>query len=552
MYIKAEQKPPQFKKNDEKSHRNKNQRLPDLETDFKDHGVNLDLYRKDMNGSAEETLNSLKFLHKPQRVTQMRANRFPEEEVQRNTNLNKRISSARNDENSENDDDSSSGGPATGKTEATSNSSAKYPFKIELPPLSPRSFLATPSYETEYPETKSPGNDMNFEYDEEILIPFAPPVYKKSGELLKSSLKRRSKSLPTTPGIRESRGDGCRRGGDGPVLLRSKSVHFNQATPVKYFAEDESPINVNKTEQYDNRLSFKHKPVNLMVDPDEEERLLSLGLETTSIGDDLTTVAPKGFTNPAKNPNASNGNSINNTKLRKSKRFQSLVKNKTVIPPPKLNKNFTNGGSIDEFQNRDSTNYHVVGLYSKNFPILSNKNPKSLKLNIFINLSQNKKVFLQELSLYIHRDSNFLFSTPSFNNIPEGHNNNNNNEGIMNKGNNTGCTRLIVGRILVKNIFYDKRVVIRYTWDGWRTAHEVECVYISNGDGILPGTDMDIFHFIIDDASKLDPRGRLEFCIHYSTRNDYKREEYWDNNNGKNYKVEVVMDGFKDPFAVVG
>ncbi|CAI4061164.1 hypothetical protein SUVZ_05G1300 [Saccharomyces uvarum] len=548
MYIKAEQKPSQFKKNDERADRNKNQRLPDLETDFKEHAANLDLYKKELNGSADETVNSLKFLHKPQRVTQMRANRFPEEEVQRNTDLNKRIFSARNDENSENDNDGYSGGPATGKTEVTSNGSAKYPFKIELPPLSPRSTIATHSFETEYPETKSPGNDMNFEYDEEILIPFAPPVYKKSGELLKSSLKRRSKSLPTTPGIRESRhGNDCQRGGDSPVLIRSKSVHFNQATPVKYFAEDESPINVNRTEQYDNRLSFKHKPVNLMVDPEEEERLLSLGLETTSIDHDLTTVAPKGFTNSAKSPSVSNGNGTNNTKLRKSKRFQSLVKNKTVIPPSKFNKNFTGGGSFDEFQNQESTNYHVVGLYSKNFPILSNKNPKSLKLNIFINLSQNKKVFLQELSLYIHRDNSFFFNTPSSNNNPEGHNN----ENTMTKDNNTGCTRLIVGRILVKNIFYDKRVVIRYTWNGWRTAHEVECVYISNGDGILPGTDMDIFHFIIDDASKLDPRGRLEFCIHYSTRNDYKREEYWDNNNGNNYKVEVVMDGFKDPFASV-
>ncbi|KAJ4168277.1 GLC7-interacting protein 2 [Fusarium falciforme] len=60
---------------------------------------------------------------------------------------------------------------------------------------------------------------------------------------------------------------------------------------------------------------------------------------------------------------------------------------------------------------------------------------------------------------------------------------------------------------------------------------------------------MDIFHFIIDDASKVGPRGKLEFCIHYSTRNDYEREEYWDNNNGNNYKVDVVMDGFNDPFT---
>ncbi|CAI4060220.1 Gip2p SKDI_05G1300 [Saccharomyces kudriavzevii IFO 1802] len=547
MYIKAGQKPRQSEKKDERSGRSKNKHLPELETDFKDRVVSSNLYKKEPNRNTEETLNSLKFLHKPQRVTQMRANRFPEEEVQRNTDLNKRISPAGNNENVENGSDWFRGGSANNSTGGKPlKSSAKPPFKIELPPLSPKSTV--PDFlQADYPETKSPGNDMNFEYDEEILIPFAPPVYKKSGELLKSSLKRRSKSLPTTPGIRSGNNDQARDG--SPILLRSKSVHFDQAAPVKYFAEDESPINVNKTEQYDNRLSFKHKAVNLMVDPEEEARMLSSGLETTSIDDDLTTVAPKGFTHSAKISSPSNGKGANNTKLRKSKRFQNLVKNRVAIPSYKTKKSIMNGDNYDEVEDHSSTNYYVVGLYTKNFPILSNKNPKSLKLNIFINLSQNKKVFLQELSLYIHRDNSGFTNSSSVNNDPNGHNGSNSN-GVV-KDYNAGCTRLIAGRILVKNIFYDKRVVVRYTWDSWRTAHEVECVYISDGDGILPGTNMDIFHFIIDDASKVDPRGKLEFCIHYSTRNDSEREEYWDNNNGKNYKIDVVMDGFNDPFAAV-
>lgn len=544
MYIKAEQKPQRFERKNEKLDRNKNHHLPDLETDFKGYTVNSDLYKKERNGNTEETLNSLRFLHKPQRVTQMRANRFPEEEVQRNTDLNKRLFSAGNDENAGNDSGWSRSDFSKNRAGAErSNGSTKPPFKIELPPLSPKSTIPN-SFQTEYPEAKSPGNDMNFEYDEEILIPFAPPVYKKSGELLKSSLKRRSKSLPTTPGIRSRNGGQARDG--SPMLIRSKSVHFDQAAPVKYFAEDESPINVNKTEQHDNRLSFKHKAVNLMVDPEEEAKMLSSGLETTSIDDDLTTVAPREFTHSAKISSPGNGKSTNNPKLRKSKRFQNLLKNRTAILPSNSDKKFMNGGGY-EVSDRSSKNYYVVGLYSKNFPILSNKNPKSLKLNIFINLSQNKKVFLQELTLYIHRDNNSFLNPSSVNNMPNGHKGSDR-DGVA-KGYNAGCTRLIAGRILVKNIFYDKRVVVRYTWDSWRTTHEVECVYISDGDGILPGTNMDIFHFIIDDASKVDPRGRLEFCIHYSTRNDSEREEYWDNNNGNNYKVDVVMDGFNDPFA---
>ena len=62
MYIKAEQKPQQFERKSEKLDRNKNQQLPDLETDFKGYRVNSDLYNKERDGSTEETLNSLKFL----------------------------------------------------------------------------------------------------------------------------------------------------------------------------------------------------------------------------------------------------------------------------------------------------------------------------------------------------------------------------------------------------------------------------------------------------------------------------------------------------------
>ena len=39
----------------------------------------------------------------------------------------------------------------------------------------------------------------------------------------------------------------------------------------------------------------------------------------------------------------------------------------------------------------------IVGLYNKNFPILSDRNRKSLKLNIFLNLSRGRPVFCKKL-----------------------------------------------------------------------------------------------------------------------------------------------------------
>lgn len=408
------------------------------------------------------SINSLNFMHRPQRVSQMRANLFPDEEIMKNTNLNKRLST---------DTESSDEG------------------------LSP---------------TKHQGSIPSLYNDEQLPL---PPVYKKSGELLKSSLKLRSKSLPTSPYINnENKNFSNVRPGK---LQRSKSVHFDQKTPIKYFCEDEKPIDVgarpnDKTED----ISYQHKPVRSIYD-DPEEDYLSMGIDRLSLD---TSEKPKTPRN-----------------LRKSKRFSDFLKEQSttrintnnVLQRPQLAHKSNSGSNLNGGLS-NGRQHRVVGLYNVNFPILSNKNPKALKLNIFINLSRGKNCFLQDLTLCTHKsasDDNAVNSLRS------------------------DSTRLIIGRVLVKNIFFDKRVVIMYTWNAWQTVREAECVYVSDGDAILPGTNMDLFKFIIDDVNKTDPRAKLEFCIHYITRDDFHRQEYWDNNNGQNYKLDCILDGFHNPFA---
>lgn len=288
-------------------------------------------------------------------------------------------------------------------------------------------------------------------------------------------------------------------------MQRSKSVHFDQKTPVKYFREDESPIDVStKTQEETEEISFRHKPVRCLFDEEEDDedfndtKLLSMRIDSMNLG------ATSASSNPLPTANKEKT-------LRKSKRFSSMVKENSKVCPGS-NANATN-----------CYNGSVVGLYNVNFAILSNKNPKSLKLNIFVNLSQDKKCFLQDITLYASKDQS--------SSLVKNH------------------TRMIVGRVLVKNIFFDKKVVIKYTWNNWRTTQDLECVYVSDGDGILPGTNMDIFKFIIDDVNKQDSKAKLEFCIHYVTRNDFQRSEFWDNNNGKNYKIDCIMDGFNNPFS---
>lgn len=384
-------------------------------------GVTLMARRAQTNNVS--SINSLNFLHRPQRVSQLKTGLFPEEEIAKNTDLNKRL-------------DSSSGSP-----------------------------VGTP--------TGTP--DSAGLFDEQLAF---APVYKKSGELVKSSLKRRSKSLPTSPYVGSENRSLAAAAARPPTLQRSKSVHFDHKTPVKYFCEDESPIDVNARSAKTEDISYQHKPVKSIYDSasDADDEFLSMGI-------DRLRLQP-----PAERPP---------TALRKSKRFSQLKTNTTPAP-----------------SNADN---RIVGLYSRNFPILSNKNPNALKLNIFVNLSRDKKCFLQDLTLCARKGST--------------------------------ADRAIAGRILVKNIFYDKRVVVRYTWDQWRTAHDVESVYVSDGDAILPGTNMDLFHFRIDDLPQESPHAHLEFCIHYVVRNDRARQEYWDNNDAQNYKVDCVFEGFHNPFT---
>ena len=475
--------------------------------------------------NGDTNLSSLKFLHKPQRVAHLNEDRFPEDELQRNTDLNKKLT--------------------------TSNG---------FPELQPSSVMEERNIES-----------INYVFNNtsnESVIPFPTPVYKKSGELVRSSLKKRSKSLPSTPMVKSHSEDSeSGPGEDNPLLLsRSKSVHFDHKTPVKYFSTDESPSLVNTADEQNNSLSFMHKPVNLMdygLAAEDDNGLLS-GLRNMRMNDKFTSLDSLPKSEPKK--------------LRKSKRFQdaiakekeqekekekentepnvnsnngdgkpvSTTSNIISKPAPKIaaaSKAF-NDSLVDvsesdaQAQNVSSTSsaptrvQKVVGLYNKNFPILSNKNPKSLKLNIFINLSQGKKCFLQELTLHIQARQNLA-------------------NGVNQQDPNSSVSRYILGKVLVKNVYYDKRVIVRYTWDAWKTASEVEGIWLSNSDSILPGTNMDIFHFLIDDNGNCRDEaavGHLEFCIQYTTRDDCRREEYWDNNDGGNYKVDVVLRGFTNPF----
>ncbi|XP_058985119.1 protein phosphatase 1 regulatory subunit 3B isoform X1 [Musca domestica] len=90
---------------------------------------------------------------------------------------------------------------------------------------------------------------------------------------------------------------------------------------------------------------------------------------------------------------------------------------------------------------------------------------------------------------------------------------------------------IVVGTVKVKNISFAKEVVVRVTWDDWKSQQDIFCTYNrAYGPATCAHVVFDTFSFKIT----LPPSSkRLEFCICYRADG----QEYWDNNGGKNYTI---------------
>lgn len=295
----------------------------------------------------------------------------------------------------------------------------------------------------------------------------------KDDDLIKLNTERnryipsRSKSLPFNSlklksNLKSSNGEKGR-----PV--RSKSVHFDELLPIKYFHKYECPTCVSR-ENNDCEVIEK-------INFDIVKPLRRYQSDSDSNGDD------------------NNGN--NNT-------------DNTVT-----------------FIKED-------GLFDINFSILSQtSNNRDLKLNVYVNSGSDSNIMLQSIKLEKRRTYNNFFDF------------------------------FIWGKISVKNIFYEKSIYIRYTFNHWKTFNEIKAQYVQ--DMLLKSNfkDYDTFEFslynlknLILNGSSNSPvlasssnegsniiEGDLEFCIHYETvdSNTNKILDFWDNNNGKNYKIHLVL-----------
>ena len=88
----------------------------------------------------------------------------------------------------------------------------------------------------------------------------------------------------------------------------------------------------------------------------------------------------------------------------------------------------------------------------------------------------------------------------------------------------------LIGRCRVANLAFEKHVVARYTTDGWHSFDEVDAVYC---ESIVSTKTWDRFTFRIP----LESKGQtIYLALHYMAN----AQDFWDNNNGRNYQLDVI------------
>ena len=94
----------------------------------------------------------------------------------------------------------------------------------------------------------------------------------------------------------------------------------------------------------------------------------------------------------------------------------------------------------------------------------------------------------------------------------------------------------VEGIIRARNIAFEKWIAVRFTLDKWQTTSEVTARYKES----LPDGRIDRFTFAIKLADALSRAE--EKTLYLAVRYSVAGREIWDNNNGRNYRVQVVRE----------
>lgn len=88
----------------------------------------------------------------------------------------------------------------------------------------------------------------------------------------------------------------------------------------------------------------------------------------------------------------------------------------------------------------------------------------------------------------------------------------------------------LTGTVKVKNICFEKSVIVRSTTNNWSSHRDINCSFVDNNTSSSVTIIYDTFSFKIP---LCDNNDNIQFCVCFKSA----QGEYWDNNDGKNYKL---------------
>ena len=93
---------------------------------------------------------------------------------------------------------------------------------------------------------------------------------------------------------------------------------------------------------------------------------------------------------------------------------------------------------------------------------------------------------------------------------------------------------VVIGYVCVKNLAYEKRVVIRFSLNNWGTYSDLAANWKESIGGTTEHPESDKFRFVIPLPSP-NWSGIVEFAVRYEVAG----WTFWDNNRQRNYRVIV-------------
>lgn len=110
--------------------------------------------------------------------------------------------------------------------------------------------------------------------------------------------------------------------------------------------------------------------------------------------------------------------------------------------------------------------------------------------------------------------------------------------------------KYLLGHIAVKNLSFEKYVSLKYSFDNWNTIVEIPSIYVPDFPANMKLNHYDRFVFklplnnlFMSNSNSFYEENNFKFCLRYVAKN----QELWDNNNFKNYEINLIKLIKNDP-----